>query len=195
MKRFLMNAMAVALGLAIWGLARGDQRNSQCFDLEGLARCRFVDVERVHTPRFDHRQFKFDGKEFKFDEDDLRFAPFDYRSYYFDQDDTQPFDYRRFYHEQNDFRPFDSTVMTCGISTLCCPLSSGHRWASDRGIERLPGQQEGKDRKGRAKYEVSGAEVASAQRNFAEVRFAEVVHRLLGGGVSAFGVLDFCADF
>jgi hypothetical protein len=90
MKRILIRATAVALGLAIWGMAKADGYNSHLTAPGRIGRDQIAHTNQDAPRCLDLGRFG---------------AWDDLRSY--DNNDAEPFDYWRFNYDKNDLPPFD----------------------------------------------------------------------------------------
>lgn len=82
MNRFLTSATAMALGLALCGLANADGRNGQRIDRERFERGRNAECGRDDLRYFDRWRLQLDRDELRyFDDWRLDFAPEDLRYY------------------------------------------------------------------------------------------------------------------
>jgi hypothetical protein len=107
MKRFLIRATAVILGLSIWGMANADDPNSRHF-VPG----RVADVNPDASRYLDHWRSEFDWNDsrlldhWRFNRRD-DFGPFNFWRFDYDKNDVRPFDLQR-----DDLRHFDPQLST-----------------------------------------------------------------------------------
>ena len=115
MKRFLINATAIALGLAIWGLAKADDRNGYCSD------DRRLDCHRGEFLRFDPWRFDFDRDEIR------RLDPWRFE---FDWDDYRRLEPWRFDFDRDDLRYFDDDINHFCVHSATASTSIGKHHAN-----------------------------------------------------------------